>query len=134
MAFVWDIAKGCESRRLGAHGGHVTSCLCFGANLLLTGAQDGRVRVWDARGGEGSGKPLHTVAAHVLGSGSGAVGDMILTSEDGHVASHVITAGADGRVQVLLPSFPVCFLPFLFALSLLLVAFWHPCRVPFRPD
>ena len=99
-AFIWDLQQQSESRRLGGHGGHVTSCSWIRDSLFATGAQDGKVRVWDARSDAG-GRPVHTVPAHVLPTGSGAVGDIAVTGAD--MCAPIITAGADARVQVLDP-------------------------------
>jgi len=118
----------------GLHGGHITSLawLCqdlegeggFG-DLLLSGAQDGYVRVWDPR--VGGATPVAKVGAHVAagGSGSGAVGDIAVAKGGGGggggalgyaVSQHgegglvgglgeplIVTAGADKMLQVLDP-------------------------------
>ncbi len=44
-AFLWDMNQGRDSRRLGGHGGHVTSCSWLHGQLFMTGAQDGKVRM-----------------------------------------------------------------------------------------
>ncbi len=91
---LWDLAAGGCVGVLAGHKGHITAVawLCSGgdsgggggpggscADLALTGAQDGHVRVWDPRAGGG---PVANVAAHVATGGTGAVGDISVAWPD----------------------------------------------------
>ena len=104
-AVLWDLAAGAKVRPLSGHGGHVTAVMFFGA-LCLTGAQDGKVRVWDARAREA----VAVVAAHTTDDGgAGAVSDICATGcgkggEMEHLGGNVVvTAGADKTLRVLDP-------------------------------
>jgi F-box/WD-40 domain protein 7 len=87
---VWDVDAGAAVGALGGHRGHITALawLCgegeggpggSAGDLALTGAQDGHVRVWDLRAGDG---PVANVAAHVARGGTGAVGDICVARPD----------------------------------------------------
>jgi WD40 repeat protein len=110
-AVLWDLERGALARRFAGHGGHVTSCCLYAAAdaptrgvVCLTGAQDGRVRVWDPRSRECAA----VVDAHVDASGgAGAVGDIRASAGGGKMrpvgGSVVATAGADRAIRVLDP-------------------------------
>jgi hypothetical protein len=69
-----------------------------GADLLVSGAQDGRVRVWDLR----AAAAVANIGCHASAEGAGAIGDISVTSPSG-ADTVVVTAGADRRVCVLDP-------------------------------
>ena len=70
---------------------------------LVSGAQDGCVRVWTAAGA-GAFVCSHTLPLHTSPRGSGAVGDIRVAW--GMMPPLVVTAGADGTLAVLSPSAP----------------------------
>lgn len=100
---VWDLNVGASAWRLkNVHRGHVTSLAWYGedgedAHLLMSGGQDGCLRVWDRR----ERRCVQTLELHVNEKGVGALCDILppmrATSEK------VVTAGADGVVRVLDP-------------------------------
>lgn len=73
-----------------AHGGHVTSLEWLDPNVLVTGGQDGYIRLWDGR----SPSSIQNLPSHRERRGSGAIG-FLGTSGD-----MLVSAGADGRVNV----------------------------------
>lgn len=86
-----------------AHQGHVTSLAWlenpqYQSNILLTGGQDGILQLWDVRSGS-------EVAAHIVHAcemkGIGAVSSIKVCGEGD--SGKVVTAGADGKVNVLDP-------------------------------
>lgn len=98
--------------RDGSSSGREASSTSPDAHLLLSGGQDGAVKVWDAK----TGQQRAAMAAHAGPSGRGAVGSI---TGMGHL---VLTCGADGTVHGLearaglqpawqplqLPGFPYC--------------------------
>jgi WD40 repeat protein len=133
VANVWRLHDGVVEGALRGHKGHLTACAWVpadagaddetgaggggggssstsasgglgGANLVVTGAQDGHVRVWDVRTRE----CVANVGAHASESGSGAVGDICVARSGGSGGGGpsetvLVTAGADRRVCVLDP-------------------------------
>lgn len=113
-AILWDVRAGQVLRELPGHGGHVT-VVCAretvendtdagdsasdGAScrdLFFTGAQDGVLRVWDARAPSCVARcPLHNHGDR----GAGAIGSIEVAPRSGRI----VTAGADCRVNVLDP-------------------------------
>lgn len=103
----WDPAAARASATLaGAHDGHVTALAWAagsgssggdGGGLLLSGGQDGCLRVWDLRSGRGSRphQPAGQAVAHAgeCGAARGAVGGIV------EAAGLVVMAGADGSVK-----------------------------------
>ncbi len=89
------------------HKGHVTVARWFAdedVNVVLTGAQDGHVRVWDLRSRE----EVANIAAHTSAAGSGAVAAICPTaaapaSVDRMGGNVIVSAGADAAVVVLDP-------------------------------
>lgn len=85
------------------HQGHVTSLTWFEnpsiqPNVLLTGGQDGILQVWDVRSGsERAACIIHACER----KGIGAVSAIKVCNEG--VNSKIVTAGADGNVNVLDP-------------------------------
>jgi len=106
---VWDLETGKLQRSLKGHKGHVTAVEWFvspgtgedeaaaGAStpLVLTGAQDGHLRVWDLR----SESCVANLATHTSDSGSGAVGAIRSTALASGM-DKVVTFGADKAVVV----------------------------------
>lgn len=96
---VWDPEAAAPRARLeGAHAGHVTAMAWMpdggagaGETLLLTGGQDGTLRVWDCRAARAC---VGEVAAHVGAGGRGAVSE-VLALDGGGV---FVTAGADRKI------------------------------------
>merc|ERR1712085_958 len=82
---------------LKGHKGHITAMLAVpdgdGAPTVLTGAQDGQVRVWDLR----SRNNTFTMSCHP----GGAVNDLGVTVNRDNPL--VVSTGADGRLLVLEP-------------------------------
>lgn len=114
FASLFDIHTGAARGKLQGHKGHLTSVgwlrsgpgLPSNADLILTGAQDGHIRAWDAR----MKTCVANVGAHEHPEGTGAVGEIRSTTVDGHDSLDpnagsdlVITAGADKGVCVLDP-------------------------------
>lgn len=127
----WDVAAGkAVGGLVQAHAGHCTALAWWGgsgsseggsgssreggsgsteAPLLLSGGQDGAVKLWDARC-----RQQAAVAAHASPKGCGAVGSIVC------MGGLVLTAGADGTMRgltsslqlawepVKLPDFPYC--------------------------
>lgn len=104
----------------GAHKGHVTSVLCTqpavaahdggggqqqgvadSASVMMTGGQDGMMRVWDTRLAlDGANSCVASVKAHVTGGvGTGAVVAIKRCVE----ASSIVTAGADKMLRIFDP-------------------------------
>jgi WD40 repeat protein len=88
---LWDTEGATASATLqAAHTGHITALAWLhsasSASLLVTGGQDGMLRVWDPRAPQGS---VHSVAAHVTPKGQGAVSDI------GVCGAILVTTGAD---------------------------------------
>ena len=103
MGYVFDMVTGKTVGRLKGHKGHLTSVAWVshgGTWLVLTGAQDGHVRVWDVR----AKAQVANVEVHVGAEGAGAVSDMACTAPTvtGGV-SLPVTSGADKSVNVLDP-------------------------------
>ena len=86
---------------MGAHGGHVTvvaisDTLVPGQSLLLTGAQDGILRVWDARAATAvAAMPLHNHRER----GAGAIGSIAC----GEACGRIVTFAADWSSAVVDP-------------------------------
>jgi WD40 repeat protein len=135
VAKVWDIGAGACVGTLTGHRGHLTAATwmsnatVFGsaqtevaagrgvtddalASVALTGAQDGHLRVWDAR----AGRSQFNLELHSSTEGSGAIGDIAVTqcptngmaafeagAMDGGYETLVVTAGADKTICVLDP-------------------------------
>ena len=106
---LWDLASEVSHATLTGHAGHVTSLAWLPASgdssevapqLLLSGGQDGRLRVWDLR----ARSCVANVGVHVSEKGAGAIGD-IAVAPPCALRPHalIITAGADGAVVVLDP-------------------------------
>jgi WD40 repeat protein len=133
---VWRLHDGVEEGALKGHKGHMTAVAWLrgdagrdggeegapssagstgGGDLVVTGAQDGHVRVWDVRSHE----CVANVGAHAT-TGSGAVGDICIArvgplpshgeggggsggGGDGGSETVIVTSGADRRVCVLDP-------------------------------
>ena len=109
-ALTW-LRDGSSSSSGGGSGSEASST-SPDAHLLLSGGQDGAVKLWDAR----TGQQRAAMAAHAGPSGRGAVGSITCM---GHL---VLTCGADGTVHGLearaglqpawqplqLPDFPSC--------------------------
>ena len=103
-------ASACFSRSLGSHRGHTTAISSFHhaasaassasprspSPLLISGGQDGHVKVWDVRAKAAA---VADVAAHCSEAGSGAVHSVRTCSE----LQLVVTAAADKGVCVLEP-------------------------------
>ncbi|GAB4815346.1 hypothetical protein N2152v2_002392 [Parachlorella kessleri] len=103
---VWDLGTGkARCRVASAHQGHITALARESAEpsessnpfpghsstVLLSGGQDGYLRVWDLR----AVGPSAEAAAHVGQAGLGAVSALLAPT---HGDSLVVTAGADGHV------------------------------------
>ena len=100
----WDVASG-DATNLGAHQGHATALAAAGADggsgggqlsggTLLSGGQDGIVRLWDLRQARSACETrVHT----------GAVNDLLAHRLPGSSAPLVISAGADHRLTALDP-------------------------------
>lgn len=137
VANVWRLHDGVCVGSLRGHKGHLTACAWLAdpvavdadgtgagaasgtgsdaGNLIVTGAQDGHVRVWDVR----TRSCVANIAAHASPSGSGAVGDIAVarvssplpaasSASQSAAASAsseplVVTSGADKRICVLDP-------------------------------
>lgn len=106
---LWDLETGKCRRSLTGHKGHITAVEWFadageagdGSQLVLSGAQDGHLRVWDLR----SQSCVANVPAHTSDSGSGAVGSIACTAMSasalgGLAGDMVVTIGADKAVVV----------------------------------
>ena len=104
-AMLWDVGAGRVLRELDGHGGHVTVVCAIDApvsapldagELFFTGAQDGVLRVWDAR----SPGRVAQCSLHNHGDrGAGAIGHIELAPRSGRI----VTSGADCCVNVLDP-------------------------------
>ena len=46
---AWDLGRGAATTALGRHGGHATALATDGGEALVSGGQDGVVRLWDLR-------------------------------------------------------------------------------------
>jgi WD40 repeat protein len=136
VAAVWRMHDGELEGMLRGHRGHLTSCAWLpadaargsgaggegdddgggasaggsvgGSDLVITGAQDGHVRIWDVR----SKACVANIPAHASSGGSGAVGDIAVarvapgeSAVSGAIGSEtvVVTAGADKRICILDP-------------------------------
>ena len=107
--FLWDARSGKKDAvgKRKACEGHVTAlawtrrvgyeAVMRGGDVLVSGGQDGVVKVWDFRIA-GKGACVATIEAHVRKNGSGAVGDVCQTR-----GGRIVTGGADGRLAVLDP-------------------------------
>ena len=97
VAVVWDIGAGSDARLLKGHRGHITAVSWVnGEAMCLTGAQDGRVQIWDARTSES----VARIPAHI----GGAVNDIVCSSDNGVNGGPLIaTSGADKKIQLLDP-------------------------------
>lgn len=115
---LWDAQfgqsgkKDAVGKRKVCEGGHVTAlawtrrvgyeAVMRGGDVLVSGGQDGVVKVWDFRIA-GQGACVAAVEAHRRsskngGAGAGAVGDVCQTR-----GGRIVTGGADGRLAVLDP-------------------------------
>ena len=102
---IWDVASQQTASRLkAAHDGHVTALAwqsgdeLSASKMLLSGGQDGHVKLWDPR----SSKCANDASWHVTAGGKGAVGNIIPAGPA--TAGMVVTAGADMTVRVLDPA------------------------------
>ena len=104
----WDVRSGVQVLNVkGAHKGHVTAVLCpqadagtrSDAGLIMSGGQDGMVRLWDTRiAGTGGNSRVGQVKAHVVdGVGSGAV---VAIRSSPCREDCIISAGADRMLRV----------------------------------
>jgi len=98
---VWDLGSGRHSWPMkNVHRGHITSLAWWcdgggGADVFLSGGQDGCLRAWDRR----ERSCVASLELHVNEKGVGALSDIIppLPATSGKI----VTAGADGVVRVL---------------------------------
>ena len=81
---VFDVAKGKRARQIAAHKKRVKSAAWCGANVLLTGAADGAMKIWSSESGE--------CAATVDGTHAGE----IVSVAPHPTNSYAVTFGADG--------------------------------------
>ena len=114
--FLWDASISGEKDAVGkrkACEGHVTAlawtrrvgyeAVMRGGDVLVSGGQDGVVKVWDFRIA-GTGACVAAIEAHVQKNqknqknGTGAVGDVVQTR-----GGRIVTGGADGSLAVLDP-------------------------------
>ena len=107
--FLWDARSGKKDAvgKRKACEGHVTAlawtrrvgyeAVMRGGDVLVSGGQDGVVKVWDFRIA-GKGACVASIEAHARKNGSGAVGDVCQTR-----GGRIVTGGADGRLAVLDP-------------------------------
>lgn len=105
VANVWNLIDGVMMGSLKGHKGHLTASAWMrsestpgGADLVLTGAQDGHVRVWDIRA---SSSAVANIGCHASDGGSGAVGDLSVTNLGAETL--IVSSGADKRLCVLDP-------------------------------
>lgn len=92
---LWDSDHAQCNGTLKGHSGHITAMLAIdeGAPSIITGAQDGQVRVWDLR--------LKRNAASQQCHTGGAVNDIGVTTRT-HGAL-IVSTGADGKIAILEP-------------------------------
>lgn len=109
MIMVWDASRGEAVASLKGHKGHITAMLALpdspgggpaipglgggGASIIVTGAQDGQLRVWDLR----QKLNVATLDAHP----GGAVNDVSVTL--GTSPPVLVSVGADGRLLTIDP-------------------------------
>ncbi|KAJ0410150.1 hypothetical protein ATCC90586_008428 [Pythium insidiosum] len=99
---VVDLADSKVVRKIpSAHKGHTTSVLASRVDAgawAFTGGQDGAVKAWDLR--QKAAAPVHVAEVHVdrKSGKAGAVGFLAEPEDDSNV---LLSAGADGSVQVL---------------------------------
>lgn len=107
IACVWNLTDGAIMGSLKGHKGHLTASAWMrsdsasttgGGDLVLTGAQDGHVRVWDIRA---STSTIANIGCHASDGGSGAVGDLSVATVGSETL--IVSAGADKRLCVLDP-------------------------------
>lgn len=105
VACVWNLHNGSLVGSLKGHKGHLTASAWMNletvgsSDLILTGAQDGHVRVWDIR--TSSSSSIANIGCHATDGGSGAIGDLSVAKFGSETV--IVTSGADKRLCVLDP-------------------------------
>ena len=118
IANIWRFHDQISDGTLKGHRGHLTACTWIpgdnsldndadvasgstigNADLAVTGAQDGHIRIWDLRDSKTC---IGNVIAHASNQGSGAIGDLTIAriGTDGISETVLISSGADKRICV----------------------------------
>lgn len=91
-AILWDAKTAQIVRKWKAHRGHTTKvALWDNTNLIVTGGQDGCVRIWDER----EAKSVCTIACHASANGTGAICEL------GKSGNAIVSAGADTNLNII---------------------------------